>query len=72
MTNIKAKNERAARRIKTEGYTHDILDAKQAQKRREAEFRQSVYDGLSVHEKIALARSRRGSSDREINRLVNS
>ena len=39
-------------------------------KREEAQGRQEVYDGLSLDEKLALARSRRGKSEREIRRLM--
>lgn len=39
------------------------------QKRIEAEERQKRYDRLTDSEKIDLVRSRRGNSERELNRL---
>ena len=41
-----------------------------AQKRSEAIERQSYYDGLSIDEKIAQAKSRRGESKKELTRLL--
>jgi len=52
------------------GYTQIKAHAKQLQKQREADIRQSKYDALSHAEKIALV-TNRGGSKRELARLTN-
>jgi hypothetical protein len=53
-----------------EHYSHAKLDAKWAKMREQAEDRQEAHDKLSITQKIAKAKSRRGESKREIVRLT--
>ncbi len=52
-----------------EHYSHDKADARIDKRRQEADARERVYDGLTIPAKIALAKSRRGESKREIAKL---
>jgi hypothetical protein len=40
------------------------------EKREQAAIRQAEYDALTTEQKLARARSRRGNSQKEINRLL--
>jgi len=58
--------------IKSKGrnhYSHAKADAKKDRRRREAEARGREYAGLSITDRIDLAKSRRGESKREVARL---
>lgn len=59
----------AAVRKGREHYSHDKADARVDKRRQEADARERVYDGLTIPAKIALAKSRRGESKREIAKL---
>lgn len=65
MDTPKEKTTRKAR----QSYTHAKADARRDKRRQEAEARQRVYDGLSIKDRLALAKSRPGSSKREVARL---
>jgi len=47
-----------------------IARAKKIRKQQEAEERNEIYCSLNTKEKIALAKSRRGNSTKEIERLI--
>lgn len=51
-------------------YNSTVLHAKRDKRRREAKDRQRTYDRLTVEERIALVKSRRGKSKRELGRLM--
>jgi hypothetical protein len=53
-----------------EHYSHVKADARKERRREEAEDRQAKYDSLSASAKIALVKSRRGESKRELARLT--
>lgn len=63
------KTDTTIRRGKTGGYSSAKLQAKRNRKREEALDRQAEHDTLTVEEKIAKARDRRGNSKRELARL---
>ncbi len=52
-----------------EHYSHAKADAHKAKLREQAEDRQDIHNKLSIAQKIAKAKSRRGESKREIARL---
>jgi hypothetical protein len=52
-----------------EHYSHAIADARVNARRDDAMFRQSEHDALSLLDKIAKAKSRRGNSKKELARL---
>jgi len=52
-----------------EHYSHDKADARKDKRSFEADARQLKYNDLSVKERIARAKSRRGESKRETARL---
>ena len=64
-TNVKT----TGRRIKTEGYSYAISEARTQLRQKEADLRQGEYDRLAHGEKISRAFSRRGNSARELDRL---
>jgi hypothetical protein len=51
-------------------YSHAIADAKKARRQSEADARQAKYDALSIVERLNLAYTRPGKSNREITRLT--
>ncbi len=53
-----------------EHYSHEKADARIKKRQDEADNRQFKYDGLTVDQKLALAKSRRGESKREVTRLL--
>jgi len=57
-------------KIKTNGYNSFHLTAKRSRKRAEAESRKAEHESLTIQEKIEKARSRRGNSTKELNRLL--
>ena len=57
-------------KIKVGGYSHKIQDAMKERRRREAEDRKFEHDSLSLTEKVAKIKSRRGNSKRELDRLL--
>lgn len=63
------KNMETTGQRKKNGYTHRKLDARIEMRRDDAELRNEQYNELSTDEKIALAKSRRGESKRELARL---
>ncbi len=64
-SNVKA----AGRRIKTEGYSHSISDARTQLRQKEADLRQGEYERLTLRQRLERAAGRRGYSDRERARL---
>jgi hypothetical protein len=48
------------------GYSYAILDAKKRARRNDASERQAKYDSLTVNERIARAKTRRGESKKEL------
>lgn len=61
---------KTVKRGKTAGYSSVKLKAKRTRKFEEACDRNADHNALTVEEKIAKARSRRGGSKREIARLT--
>jgi hypothetical protein len=70
MSNNNTNDIKTPIRGKTNGYNSTKLHAKRNRKRSEAEARKYDHDSLSIKEKIAKAKSRRGNSQREIARLT--
>jgi len=60
----------APKRGKTKGYCSTTLHATRDRKRREAQDRDLKHSNLSIKDKIAKAKSRRGDSKKEIARLT--
>ena len=58
------------RNIKTSGYKQAKRRAKLKARQESADERQAQHDALSVDQKIAKAKSRRGESKREVSRLL--
>ena len=54
--------------VKTNGYTHRVLDMKKDMRREDAELRNDQYNKLSLHQKIELVEGRGGSA-KELARL---
>lgn len=61
---------KSVKRGKTNGYNNAKLHAKRNRKFEEACDRQADHNTLTIQEKIAKAKSRRGNSTREIARLT--
>lgn len=70
MSNNNTNDIKTPIRGKTNGYNSAKIHAKRNRKRSEAESRKYDHDSLSIQEKIAKAKSRRGESKREIARLT--
>jgi len=51
-------------------YNSTKLHAKRDLRRREAKARQATYDKLTLKQRLDLAKSRRGKSEREVARLT--
>lgn len=68
--NKNIKNDTTIRRGKTNGYNSAKLKAKRVRKFEEACDRQASHDCLSIQDKIAKAKSRRGYSKKELARLT--
>lgn len=54
---------------KVNGYHSEKLHAAKDKRRQEAKARQRHYESLTIKQRIALAQSRRGNSEKEQNRL---
>jgi hypothetical protein len=70
MSENKNDTNKVIKRGKSNGYTSATLNAKRNRKQEEAWFRQRDHDALTVEAKIAKALKRRGSSKREVSRLM--
>ena len=67
----KTSTEKVVKRGKQNGYKNSVLHAKREAKFRAAVINKARYQGLSVEERIKLVKSRRGESNREMDRLLN-
>lgn len=56
--------------VKTAGYSNAVLHTKRDSKRIDAELRQAEWDELTLDQKIASLRIRRGDSVRQLVRLL--
>ena len=64
------ENKTESRPIKKNGYSRAKINVYLNTKRTEAKARQAKYDKLSKAQKVELAKSRRGESKRELDKLV--
>ena len=64
--------ETTSHKKKTSGYSNSILHAKKDFKHKQAKIRDAAHSELTTKEKIQKAKSRRGESEKEINRLSDS
>ena len=64
------KKKSVHRPRKVNGYNHGFADARQRQKKNEAQERNRACKALPLDERLELIASRRGKSEREVARLV--
>ena len=55
--------------MKRETYSHKLADAARDKRREDAEARNTRFAALSVDEKLALIKTRRGESKRQVAKL---